>query len=269
MGVVFVATPDDRSHARGNSTLDIVRQKLNDENLLRLCRTCLGHIVNTPSFELQNDLFFQMVLLLDRSSQKHLRFNIRDRSIEFSHFDFALVTGLRFRTSSAIAGSSAFHTLLFGGRPNIRFDEIEDLFIGECNCRGGAGEIFLKLALLYIVYGVIFYDRRLSRVINTRYIHLVDDIQLFDSFPWGLEAYDHLVESTHATQLIINAHSYCYALQVWVYEMIPAVGQVCASRIFDWPLKIPRVLRWVPLPSVSRLRINELFVSPELQVSVR
>ncbi|KAH6767477.1 hypothetical protein C2S52_018460 [Perilla frutescens var. hirtella] len=246
------------SHVRGNSTLDVVKQNLCDENLLRLCRTCLGHIVNTPSFELQDDLYFQMVLMLDRSSRdrKHLRSNIRDRSIEFSRQDFALVTGLRFRTLLATPGCSAFHTLLFDGRPDIRFDEIEDLFIGECNRRGGAGEICLKLALLYIVYGVILYDRRLSRVVNTRYIYLVDDIQLFDSFPWGLVAYDHLLECTHATrdslncllplcgsQPILDAHGYCYALQVWVYEMIPAIGQVCASRVFDWPLKIPRVLR--------------------------
>ncbi|KAH6835213.1 hypothetical protein C2S53_013543 [Perilla frutescens var. hirtella] len=143
-----------------------------------------------------------MVLILDRSSRdrKHLRFNIRDHSIEFSPFDFALVTGLRFRTLPTTPASSAFHTLLFDGRPDIRFDEIEDLFIGKCNPHGGAGEICLKLALLYIVYGVILYHRQLSRVVNTRYIHLVDDIQLFDSFSWGLVAYDHLVECTHATR---------------------------------------------------------------------
>ncbi|KAH6787179.1 hypothetical protein C2S52_006731 [Perilla frutescens var. hirtella] len=242
-----------------------------------------SHISWIPPKEYRRVVLIPMiVLILERSSRdmKHLRFNIRDRSIEFSPFDFALVMGLRFRTFPSTPAYSAFHTLLFDGRPNIRFDEIEDLFIGERNYCGRAGEIFLKLALLYIVYGVILYHHRLSKVVNTRYIHLVDDTQLFNSFPWGLLAYDHLVDCTHTTrdsldcllplcgsQPIIDAHGYFYALQVWVYKMMPAVGQVCASMVFDWPLKIPRVLRWVTFPSVSRLIINELFASAELQVS--
>ncbi|KAH6825186.1 hypothetical protein C2S53_008732 [Perilla frutescens var. hirtella] len=113
----------------------------------------------------------------------------------------------------------------------------------EC---GGAGDICLKLGFLIIVYGVILYHNRKSSIIDNRYIHLVDDLALFERFPWGRLAYDHLVESTHdardslsrfissGIRSYVDAPSYSYALQVWDYEVMPSVGRLYATRILDW-----------------------------------
>ncbi|KAH6757164.1 hypothetical protein C2S53_014804 [Perilla frutescens var. hirtella] len=180
-------------------------------------------------------------------------FKVKERSFESSSSDFALVTGLSFKPLPPTPTVSLFHNLIFDGRRDISFDEIRDEFSKECKAHGGGGELCFKLAMLVIVYGVILFHNCFT--------------------------YDQLVEATHAdrdsldyytpsslSRPCIDACGYSYALQVWAYEIIPSIGQLCASRVLDWESKIPRVLCWVPNMDISRLRIKELFTSPDLQV---
>lgn len=96
-----------------------------------------------------------------------------------------------------------------------------------------------------------------SKKIDTQYIHLMDDYEVIDNFPWGPVAYDFLVTNIRSrcgrttierrkknkevvTHMDINGFS--YALQFWAYEVIPFVANLCATR--KSASSIPHMLRW-------------------------
>ncbi|KAL8457506.1 hypothetical protein ACS0TY_035390 [Phlomoides rotata] len=59
----------------------------------------------------------------------------------------------------------------------------------------GEGELSLKLALLWILYGVLLVRGRSSKKIQFQYIHIADNIKEFNQYPWGRVALDFLVKS--------------------------------------------------------------------------
>ncbi|KAH6779269.1 hypothetical protein C2S52_010506 [Perilla frutescens var. hirtella] len=230
---------------------------------------------------LQDGLYFQLLLILDRDSRARnaLGFKLREREFEMGPQDFALVTGLRFSPVPPARSISAFHNIVFCGRPEIQKDEIREEFIKGCTARGGGGEYCYKLALFYLIYSVIVCPNRHSPLIDVSYVHVVDDLEAFENYPWGRVAYDQLIEATHADRAYldhyqpssikrtkVDAHGYTYALQVWAYEMIPLVSQLCARKVLGWETKTPRVVRWIPIPDISRSQIKTTFESPNIVV---
>ncbi|KAH6783558.1 hypothetical protein C2S52_008517 [Perilla frutescens var. hirtella] len=230
---------------------------------------------------LQDGLYFQLLLILDRDSRARnaLGFKLREREFEMGPQDFTLVTGLRFSPVPPARSISAFHNIVFCGRPDIQKDEIHEEFIKRCAARGGGGEYCYKLALLYLIYSVIVCPNQHSPLIDVSYVHVVDDLEAFENYPWGRVAYDQLIESTHADRACldhyqsssikrtkVDAHGYSYALQVWAYEMIPLVSQLCARKVLGWETKTPRVVRWIPILDISRSQIKTTFESPNVVV---
>ncbi|KAH6764244.1 hypothetical protein C2S51_015493 [Perilla frutescens var. frutescens] len=274
------ASAYEEGRTRAIPWFEAVKSKLSPDNKDRLCQTCFGKILKIKVLRLQDELYFQLVKRLDVRSRSGncLVFKIRDQSIEFTTSDFAVVTGLRFSPSAATSSSSVFHNLIFDGRPDLQFEDVRHLFIFECEGRGGAGEICLKLGLLVIVYRILLHNKGPSNIIDNRFIHLVDDLVSFDRFPWGRIAYDHLVQSTYAsrdhlrhfistgTRPDFDPPGYSFALQVWAYEVMPSVGRLCANRILGWESLTPRVMGWSPVEGVTKLHIEEAFTSVDLQV---
>ncbi|KAH6819977.1 hypothetical protein C2S53_019297 [Perilla frutescens var. hirtella] len=217
---------------------ELICQQLTHDNFERLSRSCFGNIVKTPSIHLQDDLYFQLLLILDKESRarKSLGFKLRERVFELGPRDFSLVTGLRYSPIPPTRSISAFHNIVFYGRPDIHKDEIHE-----------------------------------DPLIDVNYVHVVDDLEAFENYPWGRVAYDHLIESTHADHACLDhyfpstikrtkvaAHGYSYVLQVSAYEMIPSVGQVCARKVLGWETKIPRVGFMLPV-STETLAKNKMY----------
>ncbi|KAH6763322.1 hypothetical protein C2S52_020755 [Perilla frutescens var. hirtella] len=164
-----------------DSPCELIRQQLTHDNFERLSRSCFGNIVKTPSMHLQDGLYFQLLLILDRDlcARNTLGFKLRERVFEMGPQDFALVTGLRFSPVPLARSISAFYNIVFCGRPDIQKEE----FIKGCTTRGGGGEYCYKLALLYLIYSVIVCPNRHSPLIDVNYIHVVDDLEAFKNYP--------------------------------------------------------------------------------------
>ncbi|KAH6821502.1 crooked neck protein [Perilla frutescens var. hirtella] len=174
----------------------------------------------------QGQLMLHLLLHLDMgASKERLVFKINNSNTVFGPNEFSLITGLCFGTSEATttaASSSNFHNYVF----------------------------------------------QVSRgKIDMQYLHLVEDLHKFNEFPWGLVAYQLLVSSTLSVRsrmdvsklthprAPIDMYGFSYALQAWVYEVMPFVATHCAFRSSNIENLSPRILRWF---ATKIFRFNDL-----------
>ncbi|KAH6770093.1 hypothetical protein C2S52_014896 [Perilla frutescens var. hirtella] len=203
--------------------LDEVVKLLSSENMARLRNSCFGHLFNVPYIQFQGQLYHILVRNhLITEIPIHLCFNLNGRVFEFGPVEFGLITGLKF---SGI----------------LKFIDISAAFRTECKRTGGRSILSLKLAFLFVLYAVILPRDRKEKNIEMQYMHLVDDLQRFEDYPWGRVSYDYLVSATHSRREVIDglirqkkrmaydAFGFVIALQTWAYEVMPALARDCAS----------------------------------------
>lgn len=124
-----------------------------------------------------------------------LRFQFQSYYVNFGPADFATMCSLMFGRSSRLPTRSNFHRIIFNDKRDVIFEDIKKAFVRECKASAGESERCLKLTLLYIVYGMLILEDP-SKSIDPGYFHLIDDLDRFNSFPWGSVAYDFLVKHT-------------------------------------------------------------------------
>lgn len=200
--------------------------------------------------------------------QMILRFKIQSYYIAFGLADFATMCGLKYGGDGRLPTQSNFHNNIFNGKADVSFEDIKTAFKRECKMTAGDSERCLKLAMLYIVYGMhILEDPKKS--IDLRYLHLIDDMDRFNSFSWGRVAFDflikHTIKSSNSLEQVyarggtLNALGFVYALQAWAYEVMPAVALRCAKTSPYTADEKPRILRWTADSSCSSDELRRIF----------
>lgn len=91
---------------------------------------------------------------------------------------------------------------MFLGRGGLKFHDIHSKFVGECRKDGNSVES-LKLGLLYVVYGFLLGRDKFTDNVDLKYLHLVDDLDVFVNFPWGSVSYNFLVKQMHRAVAIV------------------------------------------------------------------
>ncbi|XP_020411939.1 uncharacterized protein LOC109947030 [Prunus persica] len=150
------------SHA--NSSIATIRAKLSAEQLEQFKTSCFGHLLNIDKIQFSGQIVH-----------------------EFTRQDFCLITGL-----------------LFGEVPEVSSGESDEIrlqkryFIDEGITCNALEEAFLrcieeddiyKLALVYFAELVVLgRDKHLN--INLNYLTLVEDLDAFNRYPWGLVSFD-------------------------------------------------------------------------------
>lgn len=229
---------------------------LSTENMRRMRCSCFGHLFDIPRFHNEEQVFSHLVTKLDGSSQRRMRlsFVIGKYSHDFGPEEFAAITGLKFGGCIKLPENSDFHRDVFGEQAIIKFYDVEKKFIKICRDSGGDSELCLKLAFLYIVFCIFLMNNRTAKAVDLRYIHLMDNLDLFLAYPWGAVSYEFLVLETHraklklakkqrlGAKLAVEANGFITALQCWVYEIMPNIASKFAIRVSD--VRIPRMLRW-------------------------
>ncbi|KAH6833167.1 hypothetical protein C2S53_008110 [Perilla frutescens var. hirtella] len=212
-----------------------------------------GHLFSIPDLKFQGQLHNMLLRRLVNSSLKHLvlSFNINGRNLDFTPFDFAIITGLKFSPCSILPVESELHRCVFGSKCSITVDEIEKAFKAECRASAGCSELSLKLAFLLILFGILLVRGSRNKNVDMTYLHLADDIQM------GEVAYDLVVRQTHRAKFTLDkllrndkriqldANGFSLVLQVWAYEVIPVVARNAAQKIECAANYFPRILRWI------------------------
>ncbi|KAH6783737.1 hypothetical protein C2S52_008696 [Perilla frutescens var. hirtella] len=151
-------------------------------------------------------------------------------------------------------------------------DDVVQVFNSECRTSFGNSALSLHLAYLVILFGILLVAGGKSKSIDMTYLHLIDDLERFKSFPWGHVAYSHLVLRTHQSRRVVDnierlnkrlafdVNGFVLALQVWVYEVIPIVSRNCTVRLGRGHQRLPRMLRWTASMSIRFDLVNQYFL---------
>ncbi|KAH6757448.1 hypothetical protein C2S52_023430 [Perilla frutescens var. hirtella] len=234
--------------------LQQVPELLSAANLSHFRDSCFGHLLEITEMQFQGQLYHILVrnhLMADNPSRLH--FHIYDKVHEFSPAEFALITGLKLSGYYEPPTSSLVHALCFSNKKTLKFEDISNAFKQECEISGGDSELSLKLAFVFVLYSVLLTR---DNNIQMQFLHLVDDIDKFNDYPWGYVSFEYLVEATLSRKEVLDnqlrqgkkpayeAFGFLMALQIWAYEVIPDLGRHCAQKIEGKEHVFPRMLRW-------------------------
>ncbi|ESQ30562.1 hypothetical protein EUTSA_v10012268mg, partial [Eutrema salsugineum] len=133
---------------------------------------------------------------------------------------------------------------------------------------------FLKdrLRLIYICTIAGFVMAQDAHIFILReYIILAMDITKLQKYPWGIHAYDHLVDNVIKTREKLSQmkgyhlDGFSIALQIWVMEAIPDFGTLLATRVGTEDTFIPRCTKWKGIARVSDIsQLESTFKSHHL-----
>ncbi|KAH6809105.1 hypothetical protein C2S51_026888 [Perilla frutescens var. frutescens] len=152
--------------------------------------------------------------------------------------------------------ASSIHSLLFTNRRSLKFINISVAFRRECKKTRGNSVLSLKLAYLFILYAVVLPRDRKEKSLQMQYLHLADDLEQFEKYPWARVSYEYLLKSTLSRCRVINniirqqksmaydVYGFVLALQTWAYEFMPDLGRDCAHIVKTNLGRFPRILRW-------------------------
>ncbi|CAL9024513.1 unnamed protein product, partial [Prunus brigantina] len=286
------------SHA--NSSLAAIRAKLSTEQLEQFKTSCFGHLLNIDKIQFSGQIVHGVVLhRVAGQGVKDLdglSFLIGCHVAQFTSQDFCLISGLRFGEVPEVSS---------GESDEIRLQK--RYFIDEGITCNGLEEAFLrcteeddiyKLALVYFVELVVLgRDKHLN--INLNYLTLVEDLDAFNRYLWGLVSFDKTQDSLFSapTKYVKSFENeegrgkgkskvtgtsrrnekgkkdnhgevqrggwsfkgFTYAFQIWVYELTPRMADLNYCKVVD-PTALLRILRWRTTTSVPEMRkLNNYF----------
>lgn len=248
-----------------------IRSGLSPNNMKKLKSTCFGNLIELPNIKYQAQLMMHLLIRVEEVRDPMvIQFKFDDVTADFRQSDFFILTGLSFDRSKVLPESSYFHESVFNGKETIYMGDIEDAFVKECDMSKGDTLKALKLAMLYFLYGVLFdAGRRNRRIeIDPRYIHAVSDMNLFDSYGWGWEAYRCLLNGVYSgwdemnltmqkqTKLVGGITGFSLVLQAWAYESFPNLAA---------ELSEPNLAYMLGDPDLPRLLKREAWKSPQFK----
>ncbi|KAH6837329.1 hypothetical protein C2S53_003116 [Perilla frutescens var. hirtella] len=214
--------------------IETIKTKLDGENLKKFKGSCFGRLLKMNQLRFQGQVIVHLLAHLDRITSKgKLIFRINNDVAEFVPNEFFLMTGLKFGTEQPSAQNSTIQREVFSGQRRITFFDLSCAFESHNIQSKGAGEVTLKLALLCFLYGVLLVCERSSNVLDIRFLHLADDLDMFNSFPWGVPAFEALRSSVLVAdgrlqsavqkngRCVFDMCGFTFALQAWAYEIEP------------------------------------------------
>ncbi|CAL8990914.1 unnamed protein product [Prunus brigantina] len=294
------------SHA--NSSLAAIRAKLSAEQLEQFKTSCFGHLLNIDKIQFSGQIVHGVVLRrVTGQGVKDLdglSFLIGCDVAQFTRQDFCLITGLRFGEVPEVSSGESDEIRLqkrYFIDEGITCNALEEAFM-RCTVE----DDIYKLALVYFAELVILgRDKHLN--ININYLTLVEDLDAFNRYPWGSVSFDKTQDSLFSapTKYVKSFENeegrrkgkskvtgtsrrnekgkkdgevqrggwsfkgFTYALQIWVYELIPRMGDLNYCKVVD-PTALPRILRWRTTTAVPEMRkLNNYFFQSKESVQLR
>ncbi|KAL5561683.1 hypothetical protein UlMin_031430 [Ulmus minor] len=149
--------------------------------------------------------------LISTGKKRELWFLVEGKPTRFSIREFAIVTGL-VCTCKPFLGleeklklKARIRDECFKGATQIKVDDIQKAFRSLCDKEEGGKKKKaekekdlatdrVKIALLYFLEGVLL-GADPKRNVSTFHMSMVDDLDMFNSYPWGTVVYDTTVDS--------------------------------------------------------------------------
>ncbi|KAH6787128.1 hypothetical protein C2S52_006680 [Perilla frutescens var. hirtella] len=252
-----------------------IREKLDFENLEFFKHSCFGHLLKMNEMKFQRQLFYHLMLHMDDPIKCTgvVRFRFNDRVFIFGPKEYFIITGLQFAPDEALPTSSSIHETIFQSKRLLKLQDIKDAFDVACLQHKGSGELVLKQAHLLVLYGVFLCRDTHYKTVDIQYIHVVDDLSKFASYPWGLVSYTFLVDNLidararlkrmlkKKTKSNFNVYGFAFVIQLWAFEVSREIGAYCGVQLSENEHVTPRMLRW-SIPNFFRYSELWSFFAP-------
>ncbi|XP_060669821.1 uncharacterized protein LOC107434762 isoform X2 [Ziziphus jujuba] len=262
-----------RAHSFGNpiEANKVITSVLTSEQLEKYRQTCFGHLLDMKNLRFSGQLVHHLLCRRVVSNNPEvLEFNFGGSGVRFTKWEFALISGLKFcrypsMYDMQISKGKELLTRLLDDRTDLKLPELEQIFKGTHFVDDWDA---VRIALLYfLVHGVLGMDPRVQ--INRKFIDLVADIEVFNSYPWGILSYNETINSFHnAFQhrgRAVKNKSQSYdlkgfplAFQLWGFEAIPDFGNQFGER---QETRCPRILRWHATSQPNHFAVHNWFTS--------
>ncbi|XP_038719949.1 uncharacterized protein LOC120012579 [Tripterygium wilfordii] len=210
------------------------------------------------------------------------RFKFAGKRATFSIAEFALITGLLcgdVPPLSSLIDTSVhrIRDLYFGGNKSIGRNKLDEVFM-SCDPEPGKEEDVLKLALVYFLESVLL-PRERSRNIDIQWLQLVDNVNVFNKYPWGSVSYARTAKSLASVMVgraekfkkrstkmeKYSIYGFPLVLQIWLYEAVPRIGMSYANVREE--NRFPRILNWSSTATPeSNAIVSNIFDMKKLEV---
>ncbi|KAF3448107.1 hypothetical protein FNV43_RR08817 [Rhamnella rubrinervis] len=179
-----------------------------------------------------------------------MEFNFNGKGAIFTWKEFGLITGLKMEHSLDVTpppSSNRIRNKYFGDIKKIRNCDIRNSFINLKHSKLEDKDNMIKLTLIYFLEcDTLGKESQVG--INEQHLSMVEDLNYFNQFAWGLEFYNVIIISMHRVlglrQGKLNesaTYSLCgfpLAFQIWGYETISLMGDLYANKVDDSFLRI-------------------------------
>ncbi|XP_075491429.1 uncharacterized protein LOC142529704 [Primulina tabacum] len=201
--------------------------------------------------------------ILDSSSDD-LWMVVRKRPVRFSLLEYCLITGLDWAIEPEdLPDRGVFGTTHFLGKADIVLGDLEGKIIVQEHNETGLDMEKIKMASLYFCCAIFGEaTRKKTTKIDPKYLRLVDDLDMFNHYPWGrvayrdavrclkkdlLGRYNYLAEAQGRKEVegSFLVGGFVLPLQIFAYECYPSVAHKLARRRDVDGLMLPRMFQWV------------------------
>ncbi|PHT97604.1 hypothetical protein BC332_33484 [Capsicum chinense] len=117
------------------------------------------------------------------------------------------------------------------------------------------------LCFVWFVHNVL-WARDVNNNISIGLINLFEDLEAFNSYPWGYECFKMTVEYllTPLTSKTVNLYGFPWAFMAWTFEAIPYLRQ---QVNYQEEVSCPRILRWLSAKIDKNTKFLDLFDFPK------
>ncbi|CAH9065643.1 unnamed protein product, partial [Cuscuta epithymum] len=256
-----------------------IKEKLNEEEITLFRSSVLGWILDIehmPRLSGQLNICFVANYIEEFNGNVEkdvIRFHVANSLISFTKADLAIVTGLKINgvkpaVSDNVGGDMCRR--YFGTKEVIvRQDIVQALERYNRNNPGTEENDGLKLGLLYALAHGLFGNQYAIRLPG-KYINLVQDLDAFNSYPWGDDVWDDLVANMKnnaealkfCTRKRVAFTACMQAIQIWAFETFPILANERLCYVIkDKENVIPRTLKWAFHKKPSIQKFCELIFS--------
>lgn len=245
-------------HGRSSPSqiVSLLKQRLDAANIEKFRSSCFGQYVDIPHMSLQGPLIFSLLRNLkgDPYGEGKMRFDFKGVEAEFGPDEFYSISGLSFGPPVVIPENSNFVATTFGLNGSTITKCIKERFIELCNETGGGGDDALKLGLCLFLYAVLIGRGTTNHPIHVKYMNLCDDLEAFNSYPWGRLAYEFMVDEFQKSKIVVDRQignennvscdvfGFVLCLQVWAFHVFPDIGQLKPYKRFKTTFTVPRIV---------------------------
>ncbi|PHU18939.1 hypothetical protein BC332_10090 [Capsicum chinense] len=118
-----------------------------------------------------------------------------------------------------------------------------------------------SLCLVWFVHNILWV-RDVNNNISLGLIKLSEDLEAFNSYPWGNESFKMTVKYllTPLALKIVNLYGFPWDFMAWAFETIPYLRQ---QMNYQEGVFCPRILRWLSAKTHKNVKFLDLFNSPK------